>query len=318
MPGEIQRLREPVEGGEYFLYVPSRYDAKQAWPVVVTCHGTEPWDTADRQIKEWADLGENKRFIAAAPFLKGTRGDFIPRPPEQIELQERDERTILAVLDHIRAGYNVAEDRIFLTGWSGGGFAVLFTGLRHPEVFRALAVRQGTFDARFVRPCLPLADPHQPVYVLYGTLDILTKDQSKKCLRWLRENRLFALEEETVGSHRRHPELAYQFFRRCIRQYPWIQPAAYRVAPEDPLSVQFRVRCSPAAEAYLWRFGDEQYSREPAPIHRYAQPGRYEVKLTVRLEDDRQHARSLLIDVPTGRTTSSEHRFPSDAKAGSE
>lgn len=299
VPGDIQRVREPVEGAEYFLYVPSTYNAKQAWPVVVSCHGTPPWDTADRQIKEWVDLAENKHFIAAAPVLEGTRGIFIPPPAKQIALQQRDERAILAVLDHIRAGYRVADDRVFLTGWSGGGYAVLFTGLRHPAVFRALALRQGTFDARFVEPCLPFADPYQPIYVLYGAVDLFTQEQAKRCLQWLREHRLFAAEEETVGSHRRHPELAYQFFRRCVKLYPWIQMAAYRVSADDPLSVQFSARCSPAAKAYLWRFGDEQHSREPAPVHRYSEPGRYEVKLTVRTGQGEQSVRSLLVDVPT-------------------
>jgi dienelactone hydrolase len=302
VPGAVQRLREPVDGAEYFLYVPSRYDAEHAWPVVISCHGTTPWDTAERQILEWADLAESKRFIAVAPVLVGTRGDFVPSPEKQIALQERDEHTILAVLDHVKAGRNVAEDRVFLTGWSGGGYAVLFTGLRHPDVFRALAVRQGNFDARYVEPCLPYSDPYQPIYVLYGATDIFTKHYAKACLEWLHEHRLFAIEEETVGSHQRHPELAYQFFRRCLKQYPWIQPAAYRVSADDPLSVQFRVRCSPSAEAYLWRFGDGDYSREASPIHRYGEAGRYEVKLTVRTTNDRQCVRSLLVDVPTIRT----------------
>lgn len=315
VPGEIQKIREPVYGGEYFRYVPSTYDSQREWPVVVTCHGTPPWDNAVGQIKEWVDLAESKRFIAIAPILTGTRGDILPPRDEQIRRQEQDEKVILAILDHVRAGHNVADDKVFLTGWSAGGFAVLYTGLKHPEVFRALAIRQGNFDARFVAPVLPFADPHQPVYVMYGAIDFL-KEDAEECLDWLRENRLLAVEEEIVGSHKRHPELAYEFFRRTLREYAWIHPAAYRASDSDPLLIQFRAKSSPAPTAYLWRFGDGDYSREATPTHRYAAPGRYEVKLTTRTRDA-QFVRGMQIDVRAdGVATARTASIPSDAAAG--
>lgn len=315
VPSEIQKIREPVHGGEYYLYVPSTYEASHEWPLVITCHGTPPWDNAIGQIKEWVDLAESKRFIAVAPILRGVRGDFTPPLAEQLRLQEDDEKVILAILDHVRAGQNIADDKIFLTGWSAGGYAVLYTGLKHPDIFRALALRQGNFDSRFVDPVLPFADPHQPVYVMYGAIDFL-KDDSKKCLEWLRENRLLAVEEEIVGSHKRHPELAYDFFKRCLREYAWIQPAAYRASEADPLLIQFRARISPAMSAYLWRFGDGEYSREPTPTHRYARPGEYEVKLTTRNKDS-QYVRAIHIDVRTdGVATARTASLASDAASG--
>lgn len=311
VPGEIQQVREPVHGGEYYVYVPSTYDSAREWPVVISCHGTPPWDNAKGQIQEWVDLAESKQFIAIAPILTGTRGDFVPPAAEQIRRQEEDEKVILAVLDHVRAGKNIAEDKVFLTGWSAGGYAVLYTGLKHPEIFRALAVRQGNFDSRFVAPTLPFADPHQPVYVMYGAVDFL-KEDAEKCLEWLRENRLLAVEEEIVGSHKRHPELAYEFFRRSLRQYAWIHPAAYRASGDDPLLIQFRAKCSPQPTAYLWRFGDGEYSREAVATHRYAQPGRYEVKLTTRTKDA-QYVRSMEIDVRAdGIATARTASFPDD------
>ena len=143
LPAQTKLATEPETGSEYYLYVPSAYRPERRWPLVVTCHGTVPWDTAKFQVDEWSPLAEEEDFIVVAPKLKGTRGDFVPAPEKQISLQRKDEQTILAAVRHVEAAYNVAEDEVFITGWSAGGYAVLFTGLRNPDVFRALALRQG-------------------------------------------------------------------------------------------------------------------------------------------------------------------------------
>lgn len=315
VPGEIQKLHEPVNGGDYYLYVPSNYSADKQYAAVITCHGTKPWDTAQRQAQEWVDLAESKQFIVAAPELTGTRGDYLWSDEEQIQRQQADEKTILAVLDHVRAAYNIADDRVFLTGWSAGGYAVLYTGLRNPTVFRALALRQGNFKARLVNSCLPFADPHQPIYVLYGATDVLLKDQADECLEWLRENRLYAVEEETIGSHRRHPDLAYRFFRKCLQKYAWAHLRATPASKDDPMLIAFEATCSPEPTAWLWRFGDGEYAREASPTHRYREPGRYEVKLTGRAKNS-QFVRQMVIDVPGGRTAPANQSSLSSAASG--
>ncbi|HRX86150.1 MAG TPA: prolyl oligopeptidase family serine peptidase, partial [Phycisphaerae bacterium] len=174
VPEPIRRLEDPVTSRDYFLYVPSHYDPAQATSLVVLCHGTTPWDTAIREIRDWVGLAEAKNFIVVAPKLVGTRGDFPPTVSAQLERQRRDEKTILAVVRHIRGGHNIAADRIFLYGWSAGGYAVLHTGLRHPEIFRALAVMQGNFDEGYLRDVVDQIDAFQPVFVVYGSTDVLT------------------------------------------------------------------------------------------------------------------------------------------------
>ena len=140
--GHVLHREEPVSGQAYEMYVPSTYHPDRAWPLVVTCHGTAPFDNAKLQLSEWRDLAERKGLIVAAPVLKGTKARTDSKPgtvEQQIELQRYDEETILATVNHIRAGYHIDEGRVFLTGWSAGSYAVLWTGLSHPEIFRALA-----------------------------------------------------------------------------------------------------------------------------------------------------------------------------------
>ena len=103
----VDEMIEPQTGSAYYLYVPTTYKAQRAWPLIVVCHGTPPFDTASFQIKQWKSLAESERFIVAAPKLVGTRG-LAPPPEEQIARQRRDERTILAVVNHVRGSRHVA------------------------------------------------------------------------------------------------------------------------------------------------------------------------------------------------------------------
>ena len=95
VPQQIRRLTEPASGHDYYLYTPSRYQPQEPSPLVVLAHGTRPWDSPRRQIRDWVKLAEEKNFIVAAPYLQGTRGDFPPRADQQILLQGEDEATIL-------------------------------------------------------------------------------------------------------------------------------------------------------------------------------------------------------------------------------
>jgi len=99
-------------------------------------------------MREWARFAENRDIIVVAPQLVGTKGDFPPEPEKQIALQREDEQAILATVSEIKRKYNIAEEQVFMTGWSAGAYAILHTGLRNPDVFRALAIRQGSFNER--------------------------------------------------------------------------------------------------------------------------------------------------------------------------
>ncbi|MFQ6049153.1 MAG: prolyl oligopeptidase family serine peptidase, partial [Phycisphaerae bacterium] len=265
-PATIHKLTALESGRQYYLYVPSTYHADRQWPLVITCHGTVPYDDANRQIREWAALAERRGFIVAAPKLVGTRGDLPRSPEKQIALQRQDEQAILEIVQRIKASRNVAEDRVFLTGWSAGGYAVLFTGLRNPDVFRALAVRQGNFDARFLGPVMHRLDRHQPILVFFGANDLL-KAQAEACIRWLRRQRMNVHRREIAGGHVRRPDVAYGFFRQCVRQYPWIR-ASFSVGWQgDPMAVRFRARCDPAPLEYRWQFGDGATERGRQVAH---------------------------------------------------
>ncbi|MCK4659839.1 MAG: PKD domain-containing protein [Phycisphaerae bacterium] len=298
VPNPIEPMVEPDLGREYLVYTPSTYDPARSWPLIVVCHGTRPWDTPLRQIRDWVKLAEVKGFVVVAPSLKGTKGDFPPPAEKQIKRQREDEETILAMVRHVQGSHNISRDRIFLAGWSAGNYAVLYTGLKHPELFRALAVLQGNFDSVYLSEVAGCIDPYQPIFVLYGSIDILTGKQGKHCVKWLREHHAAITPEETGGTHKGHPTKAYEFFSRVIRKVPWLRIRAFLADSGDPMSVQFKTHASFELRAYRWDFGDGESSPVATPLHTYAKPGDYTVTLTVETESGRRVRRVIALTVP--------------------
>ncbi len=298
-PGQRLTLRDPQFKREYHLYVPSYYHAQRRWPLVVTCHGTRPFDTAPAQLDEWKGLAEARGFLVAAPELVGTSA-LEPAVSAQIGKQVEDEKAILAIVRDISAARNIDDTRVFLTGWSAGSYAVLYTGLRHPDIFRALVVRQGNFKAEYFEPCVPFLDRYQPVLFIFGNLDPL-KDEGLKAIDWLKGHALEPQRIERTGPHRRDPEPVYSFFVDVVRHRPWIR-ITIEDDPQDPMTVRLGVKASFEPARYLWDFGDDSPRTNVAtPVHRYQRPGAFTVKLAAYTGGDRTFVRQIQLKIPRVR-----------------
>ncbi|HVP12260.1 MAG TPA: PKD domain-containing protein [Phycisphaerae bacterium] len=282
---------------QYLLYVPSTYSDKHAWPLIVACHGTWPYDTAELQMREWAKFAEDSGIIVIAPKLVGTKGDFPPPPEEQIALQREDEKAILGAVSAVKLRYNIAENEVFMTGWSAGGYAILNTGLRNPDVFRALAIRQSSFDERFMDVPRDQVDPWQKVLVIYGVSDLL-REQSMALLKWLWAAGIHPDEREITGSHRRiDPAVPWKYFREVAKKSPWVRIRATPTGGAKRLEMRFDLDALPKAVKQKWFFGDGTDSHDAAPTHAYAEPGRYEVTVNVALQDGKKYSRKKIVSV---------------------
>ncbi len=281
----------------YLLYVPSTYHRGRDWPLVVACHGTWPYDTAKFQMREWAKFAEYTGIIVVAPDLVSAKGDFVPAAEKQIALQREDEKAILAIVDEVKRRYRIADAQVFLTCWSAGAFPLLHTGLRHPEVFRAMFIRQGTFDEAFMDVDEARLNRWQMVKVVFGRTDLL-RDQSIDCIEWLQARGMFVVREEMPGSHRRiDPAHTWKFFAQVISERPWIQMTLRPRDLSNPRAIYFALDATPRAVKQKWFFGDGGESYDVSGVHEYAAPGEYEVTVNVALENGNTYARSRMVRV---------------------
>lgn len=217
----VQQFRQvdPVTGVSYWLYVPSYYGGDRSWPLVITLHGTHGFDNDTMQIKEWKALAEEKGFLVAAPSLKSPQGILPVSSGSRFKDLEADERTILACLRSIRRRYDVAPDAVLLTGFSAGGYAMYYTGLRNPEEFSALIARACNSDLRiFESITVTEAVRNLPVVIIHGKDDLgPIGDQSWAAYRWLREHRCFKAEHVKIeGGHIRQPGVAWERWQKHL------------------------------------------------------------------------------------------------------
>ena len=299
VPEPIHQRLEPESSTEYLLYAPSNYDHTQSWPLVVICHGAKPWDSPRRQIGHWVKLAEEFGFVVAAPDLSGTPGDFPPAADKQIQRQIEDERLILDVVRHIRGGYSISADWIFLTGWSGGSHAVLHTGLSHPDIFRALAILKGRFDSAYLTDVASGIDPYQPVYTLFSSFDHAMGSDMVACNEWLAEHGAALTADRSATTSVDAPGKAFAFFEKVVRQVPWLHLYAARGDGSTRMQRRFKAVGSFDPLTYEWEFGDGHSAPVATPTHTYRDPGTYTVTLVAGLPGGKQIVRrSLKISVP--------------------
>jgi len=223
VPNPAPLIKEPITGRTYKLYVSSRYNRSRPAPVIISLHGTAPWDTADRQAMEWKKIAEDQGAILVCPTLLSSGGMFPPGDTQLHKLLLQDELFLLTILGQLHFKFNIDRRNIFLTSWSGGGFPLWFIGLRHPDIFSAICARQSNFRRSTVDGWYPDAARQMPVLIFYGSSDLAPiVNQSKNAYGYLTEKGFQSVTITTTpGGHVRHPEIAIEFFLRHWQRGPY-------------------------------------------------------------------------------------------------
>lgn len=214
-------------GRGYWLYVPSNYNAQRAWPMVVSLQGTNGWDSASAQVREWKALAEKKGFIVVAPELTSVHGFFGEIESIWRRQLEDDDKAILAVMDEVARQYTVDTRRVLLCGFSAGGFPLYYTGLSHPERFSMLFARSCNFNVKLMDK-IEFTDVMRklPITVLWGKddLSLVTmvdrnagiQQQSWYAIEYLSNHHCNVRHREVEGGHNRRPELTYDLWQQAL------------------------------------------------------------------------------------------------------
>jgi pimeloyl-ACP methyl ester carboxylesterase len=137
---------DEVDGSPQFcrVYLPGGFDRTKKFPLVVKLHGFNPenpvnfrWWSADSRHHSLADVEYSNRqgVVYMEPHGRGNT--------TYLGFGDQD---IVRVIDLAKKQLNIDPDRVYLTGDSMGGWGAWNVGMRHPDLFAALAPIFGGTD----------------------------------------------------------------------------------------------------------------------------------------------------------------------------
>ena len=138
-PGEQKTASNAGIAIDYLFYLPREYrltPGKQ-WPLVVFLHGI-------------GERGQDLEMVRRAGLAKrvelGTHFDFILASPQCPKDRKWEPERVVQLIEHLGNTFSVDRDRVYLTGFSMGGYGTWATACQHPEHFAAIAPLAGGGD----------------------------------------------------------------------------------------------------------------------------------------------------------------------------
>jgi poly(3-hydroxybutyrate) depolymerase len=210
---------------EYALFVPSGYDKAKATPLIIALHGLYSNPQQIMRYPGLTDLAEKHGYIVAAPMGYNNRGWYggpIPRknPDDPANVGELSEKDVMNVLEIVKKAYTVDPKRIYLMGHSMGGGGTMHLGIKHPEIWAALA----PLAPALLRPAADLEKcKHLPVILVQGDKDNLCPVATAR--RWAEQMKKLEMKHEYLeikdGDHisvaiRNLPQV-FEFFNKHQR-----------------------------------------------------------------------------------------------------
>ncbi|MFQ5794344.1 MAG: aldo/keto reductase [Candidatus Bipolaricaulia bacterium] len=145
----------------YLLFLPKSYGAnpQKKWPLILFLHGIREWGNNLELVKRYgiAKVAEGQQDF---PFITVS-----PQCPKYSWWTTKVE-ALNALLDEVVTTYAVDTDRLYLTGFSMGGYGTWHLATAYPERFAAIAPVCGGGDSK--QAC---ALKDLPVWAFHGAKD---------------------------------------------------------------------------------------------------------------------------------------------------
>jgi predicted peptidase len=160
------------------LYLPADYgrDAQRRWPLIVFLHGsgergTDPQRLTNSGLPQYLQDRSDVPFVVVSPQL-----------PLGEEWNDKG-ATVNALINAIETQYAIDPQRIYLTGFSLGGFGTWALGFNSPDRFAALVPVAGGWE--FGSDAVPanICDfASKPIWVFHGAQDETVKPAQSEVL----------------------------------------------------------------------------------------------------------------------------------------
>src|SRR5262249_43086562 len=146
----------------YRFYIPTNYDAKMKWPMVVALHGMGGDENSfftgydNGAIRR---VAEERGYIVVCPIGRGPYSMYLAAA----------ERDVIDVINEMKRDFSIDDDRVYLMGHSMGGYGSGSIAGNNPDLFAAICPIAGG-GTPFSKPELKTIN-HVPWIFVHGGND---------------------------------------------------------------------------------------------------------------------------------------------------
>lgn len=166
---EFRTLTFEGQGRTYMIHVPPSYDAGTPVPLLLMLHGRGGDGNGIAKLTNFSDLADEHNFIVLYPDGLDNQWNYVKDVPGYTGMTQDDTAFLLELLDEVSGQYSVDEKRIYVAGFSNGGFMTQRLACDAPERFAAFAsVAAAGFGGM---PALCQTPSPLSILLVHGTLD---------------------------------------------------------------------------------------------------------------------------------------------------
>ena len=156
----------------YILYVPAMYNASNPTPLVFNFHGLTGTSTIAMWHADFRLIADTANFIVVHPqgllnSLGVTHWNI-----GQTGTSINDIDFVSVLLDSLSLDYNIAQDRIYSTGMSNGGYMSYRLACELSDKIAAIAPVAGSYISYMLNSCNPIHPT--PVLNIHGVADTMS------------------------------------------------------------------------------------------------------------------------------------------------
>jgi predicted esterase len=174
----------------YYLLVPDSAKSSASAPLIVLLHGSGRNGLS--LMEKWKELASQEGVIIAGPDSRDSQGWQIPGDGPGF---------IHALVEALRAKYQVNPRRIYLFGHSAGAVFALNLSMMESEYFAATAVHAGSWRTERELSVRDYAKRKTPLAIIVGDRDTFFPLPSVKATEAALKERGFAIEVKVMKGH---------------------------------------------------------------------------------------------------------------------
>ena len=138
----------------YLLYLPPEYTSRSKWPLVVYLHGAGARGPDINIVRHWGLPGLIEH---------GKKFGFILLSPQCARIRSWARELVVGLIEHVSNSLSVDRERVYLTGYSMGGFGTWAAASPNPDRFAAIAPLCGGGDVSQAERLAKV-----PIWVFHG------------------------------------------------------------------------------------------------------------------------------------------------------